>query len=117
MKKMHALIPAFIAAYSLLAADAYASDARLFVHHKVKDFKVWQKSYDSFAPEQKKAGVFKKSVYQSVDDANDVTVIHDFHDVEKAKAFATSPQLAEKMSASGLVGKPDIWITKTAEKN
>ncbi len=35
--------------------------------------------YDDFANYQKTHGVIDESVYQSIDDPNDVTVIHDFH--------------------------------------
>jgi hypothetical protein len=39
-------------------------------------------------------------VYQSADDPNDVTVIHDFHRAEKAKAFAALPELKAAMEKS-----------------
>ena len=47
-----------------------------------------------------------ESVYQSIDNPNDVTVIHDFHSAEQARAFAASPELKAVMEKSGVKGAP-----------
>jgi hypothetical protein len=65
---------------------------------------------------QKKNGVFYQAVYQSADDPNDVTVIHDFHRAEKAKAFAALPELKAAMEKSGVKGAPQIWYTTKSVK-
>ena len=62
-------------------------------------------------PHPKKAGVYFKAAYQSVDNPNDVTVIHDFHSLENAKAFADSADLKASMSRLGVKGVPQIWYT------
>jgi hypothetical protein len=93
-----------------------AADVRMFVRHEVADYGAWKKSYDAFAPNQKKMGVIDQSVYQSTDDPNDVTVIHDFHSLEKAKAFAASADLKAAMEKSGVKGAPQIWYTTKGTK-
>jgi hypothetical protein len=75
-----------------------------------------KKAYDAFAPTQKKLGVAYKAVYQSADDPNDVTVVHDFHSLEKAKAFAASSGLKAAMEKSGVKGTPQIWYTTKSAK-
>ena len=57
----------------------------------------------------------EKHDYQSTDKPNNVTVIHDFHSVEKAKAFAASPDLKTTMGKLGVVGEPHIWYTTKAK--
>jgi quinol monooxygenase YgiN len=59
-------------------------------------------------------GVQAHAVYQAVDDANDVTVWHDFENMESAQAFMGSPRLKEVMTAAGVVGEPRTWFTRTA---
>jgi len=54
--------------------------------------------------------------YQSVDNPNDVTVTHDFHSLEQAKAFAASPELKSAMEKSGVKGAPQIWYTTKSAK-
>jgi len=100
----------------LMISISLAEGVRLFAHHTVADFNIWKKGYDSYAKEQKRAGVIKKSVYRSVDNPNEVTVIHDFKDLNSAKVFANSPELAALMAKIGVQGRPEIWITKVAEK-
>jgi len=98
------------------AGVARAEDVRMFVRHEVADYVAWRKTYNAFAPTQKKLGVIYKAVYQSTDDPNDVTVIHDFHSLEKAKAFAASAELKAAMEKSGVKGAPQIWYTTKSTK-
>ena len=91
------------------AGVARAGDVRMFVRHEVVDYSAWRKAYNEFTSTQKKNGVFYQAVYQSADDPNDVTVIHDFHSLEKAKAFAALPELKAAMEKSRVQGAPQIW--------
>ena len=71
-------------------------NVQVFVRHDVADYKVWKKGYDDFALEQKKGGVYYQQVYQSIDNPNNVTVIHDFHSLEKAKVFLALTSLKQQ---------------------
>jgi quinol monooxygenase YgiN len=94
-----------------VASLAQAADVRMFVRHQVTDYATWRAAFNAFAPVQAKAGVFSKSVYQSVDDPNDITVVHDFHSLAAAKAFAANPDLKSAMEKGGVKGAPQIWYT------
>src|SRR6266446_328052 len=72
--------------------------------------------YDAFDAKRRKMGVTGQAVYRSIDDANDVTVTHDFTNAEKAKAFASSPDLKAAMENAGVKGAPQIWFTTRAEQ-
>ena len=116
--KVRNLLLACLMGIAVLGATgvAQAQDVRMFVRHEVADYAVWRKAYDSFAPMQKRAGVIYKAVYQSTDNPNDVTVIHDFHSLDQAKAFAASPDLKAAMEKSGVKGTPQIWYTTRTAK-
>ena len=116
--KLSSLAGACIVAVAALGASAAAraADVRLFVRHEVTDYASWRKAFDSFAPIQKKGGVYYKAVYQSIDNPNDVTVIHDFHSLEKAKAFAASPDLKSAMEKGGVKGAPQVWYATKVSK-
>jgi quinol monooxygenase YgiN len=96
------------------AAPASAADVRMFVRHEVTDYATWRKGYDGFKPTQKEMGVTAQSVYQSIDDPNDVTVVHDFKSEDHAKAFVASEKLKAAMQASGVKGAPAIVYTHMA---
>ena len=85
--------------------------ATLFVRHTVSDYKAWRKVYDEFAPVQKAKGVTAKAVYQAAENANDITVTHDFATLDAAHAFANSEDLKKGMQSAGVVGAPTIWFT------
>ena len=117
MKTRNVLIACLMGIAVLGAAGvARAGDVRMFVRHEVVDYSAWRKSYNEFVSTQKKNGVFYQAVYQSADDPNDVTVIHDFHRAEKAKAFAALPELKAAMEKSGVKGAPQIWYTTKSVK-
>jgi hypothetical protein len=84
---------------------------RLFVRHDVTDYTAWRKAYNDFDAKRRKMGVIAQAVYRSIDDANDVTVTHDFTSAEKAKAFASSPDLKTVMEKAGVKGTPQVWFT------
>ena len=84
----------------------------LVIHHQVKDFSSWKQAYDKHADARKAAGLTRDHVLQSVDDRNAVTVVLDFADLSKAKAFAASADLKSAMKSAGVVGAPVIHILK-----
>ena len=85
--------------------------ATLFVRHTVSDYAAWRRIFDDFAPTQEALGVTAKAVYQAPDDANDITVTHDFATLEAAKAFAGSQELKAAMHDAGVTSAPTIWFT------
>ena len=87
---------------------------RMFVRHKVKDYRVWRKSYNGFDAERTGMGVTAAAVYRSAADPNDITAYHDFATITKAKAFAGSVRLKEVMKDAGVTGSPKIWFVKEA---
>lgn len=85
--------------------------AVMFVRHRVKDFDTWKKHYDEFDVERKGMGVVGHGVYQADGDPRDITLYHEFENMEAAKAFAGSARLKEVMEKAGVDGAPDIWFT------
>lgn len=115
---MRRFFVAGVLALGLIAASqqAHAANVRLFVHHKVTDYKAWRVGYDSFNATRTKMGVVAQAVYCTVDDSNDVTVTHDFKTAAKAKAFMGSKELKDAMAKAGVVGAPEVWLTMAAGK-
>jgi hypothetical protein len=108
--KFRNLLAACVVGLAIIGAvgAARAAKVRMFVRHEVPDYAAWKKSYNSFAATQKGHGVIHQAVYQSADDPDDVTVIHDFHTLDEAKAFAALPELKAAMEKSGVRGAPQI---------
>ena len=108
------IAPALAADAPAPAATAQAPGVRVFVEHEVADYATWRKAYDAFRPVQRRMGVTYQAVYQSTDNPNDVTVIHDFASLDQAKAFLAADDLKAAMQKSGVKGAPHITITTRA---
>jgi hypothetical protein len=85
---------------------------RLYVRHNVLDYSKWRKIYDEFSGFPTANGVRGQAVYQSLDDARDITVWHDFDNAEAARAFAGAAELRDTMASAGVGGSPQVWFTQ-----
>jgi hypothetical protein len=82
----------------------------LLVRHKVSDFSKWKPSYDAHSPARKEAGLQEEHLLRNMDNPNEVFLLFEVKDVEKAKEFGASANLREAMQDAGVVDKPDIYF-------
>lgn len=82
----------------------------MLVRHKVRDFAQWKPDYDSDLPTRKEAGLAEKYLLHSEKDPNEVIVLFEASDLNKAKAFANSDDLKKVMQHAGVIDKPDIYF-------
>ncbi|RTZ47605.1 hypothetical protein EKL30_00945 [Candidimonas sp. SYP-B2681] len=87
--------------------------AFLLIRHKVRDFKTWKTGYDGHQPKRSEAGLTEKYLLHSSDDANEVVILFEAQDLDRAKTFAASADLREKMQEVGVVDKPDIYFLES----
>ncbi len=76
----------------------------------VEDYATFRKAFDSREEMRKSAGALSSTVYQSVDDPNEVIVSVEFPTADAAKAFQGSQELREAMQRAGVQGPPRILI-------
>ncbi len=86
----------------------------LFVRHDVQDYAKWRQGYDENVSVRTSGGVRSDTVYRSVDDGNNLTVVHDFDSIDAAQAFAGSDELKAAMAALGVSGHPEVWFVEKA---
>ena len=85
-----------------------------FVRHTVADYDTWRQHFDAFQKTDAASVIKSGKVFQSTEDANDVTVIHEFDSIADAHAVLNSGELREAMEAAGVQGAPQIWFTEEA---
>jgi quinol monooxygenase YgiN len=90
--------------------------ATLFVRHKVSDYGKWKRVYDEFASVRKEKGVTAASVHRDANDSNALIVVHQFKDLNAAKAFVDSEELKSAMANAGVSGPPEIWLSEDVEE-
>lgn len=80
----------------------------MLVHHAVKDFSKWRPAFDADAAARQAAGLREINVWRNADEPQEVVLLFEVLDVAKAKAFAASTDLKDRMVASGVIGRPEI---------
>jgi hypothetical protein len=84
--------------------------AFMLARSKVRDFKAWKAGYDNHQPARASAGLTEKYLLRSADDPNEIVLLFEVQDLNRARAFAASADLRERMQESGVIDKPDIYF-------
>ncbi len=74
----------------------------------VADFAKWNAGYEGHDSIRKSNGLTDLAVLRSIDNPNNLLVVHKLADVEKAKSFFASPFMKERRKAGGVIGEPDV---------
>jgi uncharacterized protein YeaO (DUF488 family) len=82
----------------------------LLVRHKVRDFSEWKRGYDAHLPKRAQAGLSEKHLLRGANNSNEVILLFEAKDLNRAKAFAESADLRETMQKAGVLDKPDIYF-------
>jgi hypothetical protein len=82
----------------------------ILIRHKVADFAQWKVAYDAHAAARKSAGLRQEYLLHNFDDSNEVVLLFSTVDLDKAKQFASSPDLRQAMQQSGVADKPDVYF-------
>ncbi|MGB8190650.1 MAG: hypothetical protein WCF67_01970 [Chitinophagaceae bacterium] len=85
----------------------------MLVTHTVSNFEKWVAAYEANDSLRLANGIHSYVVGRSMPDSNVVFVATKVDDMEKAKAFAKSPDLKQAMRQSGVVGAPAISFVTT----
>ncbi len=85
------------------------------VEHRVKDFDYWKPFFTRDAKRQRKAGFTKWTIGRSIDDPNDVIVVAECNDLDKAKEVYSDPEVAEIVKEAGVVGKTTFLLVEEVE--
>ena len=90
---------------------------RLIVYHKVKDWDAWKKEFDDDKQMRiDSAGLIDRGLGYEVGDNHSVSVVFAVTDLKKAKAFAQSKHLKDKMEKAGVEGKPVMFYYDIVQK-
>jgi heme-degrading monooxygenase HmoA len=86
----------------------------LLVRHKVEDYARWRPMYDEHAATRKAGGSTGGRVFRSADNPNEVVILLEWDDLEKARQFAQSEDLRQTMQRAGVVDQPDVYFLNEA---
>jgi hypothetical protein len=84
----------------------------VLVRHKVRDFSEWKPIYDAHHSTREEAGLRELYMMRSADDPNEVILLMEAADLDRAKAFGASADLREAMQRAGVLDQPNIYYLK-----
>ncbi len=84
----------------------------ILIRHKVADFAKWKPVYDAHGSARADAGLKEERVLRNIDNPSEVVLLFSASDLNKAKQFATSDDLRQRMQQAGVNDKPDIWFLR-----
>ncbi len=88
----------------------------LLVRHKVQDYARWKPGFDEHGATRKASSSKGGLLFRSADDPNELVILLEFEDLDKARAFAGSDDLREKMREVGVVDQPDIYFLEEVDR-
>jgi hypothetical protein len=86
----------------------------LLVKQKIVDFNRWYAVFKSDARAQKEAGLHDLVILKEIYDPNSIVCLFKIDDLDKAKAFTTSPNSVKSADLSGIIGIPEILFLEKA---
>jgi heme-degrading monooxygenase HmoA len=82
--------------------------AQLFVQHKVADYSKWRKIFDDMTATRTSYGMSAQQVFHSAADPNEIVILTHWPSVEKAQAYAQSPEIKTAMQNGGVLSQPNV---------
>ena len=88
----------------------------LLIHHKVEDYDRWKKAFDEHAPMRQAAGSKGGYLFRSADNPNEVVMIMEMEDLDRARQFTESDDLRQAMQKAGVTGPPEILFLELDDR-
>ena len=88
----------------------------MLIRHKVKDFAKWKSVYYEHADVRKDGGSKGAHLFRNADNPNEVLILFEWENLDKARKFAQSENLQQKMQEAGVSEKPDIYFLEKVEQ-
>jgi hypothetical protein len=84
----------------------------ILIRHKVADFAKWKPVYDAHGSARADAGLKEERLLRNIENPSEVVLLFSASDLNKAKQFATSDDLRQRMQQAGVNDKPDVWFLR-----
>jgi hypothetical protein len=82
----------------------------LLIRHHVRDVARWKAVFDEHGITRRANGSRGGQVFYSDADPNEIVVLLEWDDLERARLFADSDDLLEAMDQAGVEDQPDFWF-------
>ena len=85
--------------------------AYIMIQHKVLDYAKWKPMYDEHQATRKAYGIRREQLFRGADDPNDLTILFEVSDMNKARELIQSEDLKIVMQRAGVISVPNFhWL-------
>ena len=91
------------------------SKGKVIVRHKVRDLAAWKPFFVGDAKRQRDAGFTSWHLTRNKNDVNELVIIFECTDLDKAKPMFSDPSLAELMNKAGVLDRPTVFFLEEIE--
>ena len=88
----------------------------LLIRHHVEDYDSWKAVFDEHELTRRANGSQGGRLFRDASDPNEVLLLLEWDDLERARLFADSDDLREAMARSGVTDQPDIWFLEDVDR-
>jgi hypothetical protein len=81
---------------------------QVLVHHEVADYQRWRAVFDAALDFRHEGGEQSCRIFRMGSNPNDLTLLFDWDDLEKAQRYITCGELKKKMQEAGVLGVPEV---------
>ena len=80
----------------------------VIVRIKFEDFATWKEVFDGAGSMRKEYGSKGVRIFRPVEDANQVVILGEYEDLERARQLFQSQEFREATSRAGVLGPPEV---------
>ena len=89
----------------------------ILVRHTVQDYAKWKTVYDEHGATRRANGSRGAQLFRSADNPNEMVILMEWDDLQKARQFAGSADLRQAMESAGVVDRPDVSFLEEIERS
>jgi heme-degrading monooxygenase HmoA len=82
----------------------------LLIRHKVTDYAAWQLVFDAQDDIRRAHGCQRVRFFRNATDENEVMVVLEWDNLERAWLFAQSDDFREELKRAEVADEPDLWF-------
>ena len=88
----------------------------LLIRHHVADYPAWKAVFDEQGDLRRANGSQGSRLFRNAANPNEILLLLEWDDLERARLFADSDDLREAMTRAGVTDRPNIWFLEDVER-
>ncbi len=89
----------------------------VLVRHKVEDYDKWRAVFYQHGSTREASGSQGARIFRNAKDPNELVVLLEWDNLERARQFFQSEDLRQRMQRAGVAGQPDVEFLEEVERD